>query len=251
MPSDMSYRLKFLEEKHMAKYLWNQKTKILITETIRQSINTIYVYLLKNEYWSTPIGHIVPRTPVCKSFGDASHCAIGVYIPSMKVIALFPFKKKIFDMIKSKEEYKKGMTDKIHINILEFIALFISYLVFKTKYEENPGKFPPTPILDANGDSTSANAWWNKISTVSTHGQNMLRVYAEYQRTSAVCSVAAHIVGVKNIIADDISRVQESFKPKKTHIHDVDLQTLLAQVCQKHRKFRSWEIFLPSNDLLL
>ena len=79
----------------------------------------------------------------------------------MRIMALIPFSKTLFNKIKSKEKYKKGMTDKVHINVLEFIALFLSYLVFKTKYEEDPTKFPPTPILDAQGDSTTANAWWH------------------------------------------------------------------------------------------
>ena len=34
MPSDMSYRLRFLEQKYMAKLLWNKKTKIMITNAI-------------------------------------------------------------------------------------------------------------------------------------------------------------------------------------------------------------------------
>ena len=43
----------------------------------------------------------------------------------------------------------------------------------------------------------------------------MLQVYAEYQRTSQVCSVAEHIKGVDNKIVYDISQVQLLFKPKK------------------------------------
>ena len=66
------------------------------------------------------------------------------------------------------------MIDKVHINVLEFMALFLSFLVFRIKYEEDPTSYPLTTVLDAQGDSTSANAWWNKISTVSTQRQNML-----------------------------------------------------------------------------
>ena len=251
MPSDMSYRLQFLEQKYMAKLLWNKKTKITITNAIRNNIKTIYYYMRDNEYWSTPIGHIIPREPCCQSFGDSSHCAIGLYIKKMKVIALIPFSKSLFQKIKSEEEYKNAKGEKVHINVLEFIALFLAFVVFKTKYEQDPTKYPPTPVLDAQGDSTSANAWWNKISTVSAHGQNMLRVYAEYQRTSQVCSVATHIAGVDNKIADDISRVQSLFQPEKTHIYDIPFEILLEQVCRKHKKFRSWDCFLPSKDLLL
>ena len=50
------------------------------------------------------------------------------------------------------------------------MALFLAFIVFKMGYDKNPDRFPTTPVLDAQGNSMSANAWWNKISTVSTHG---------------------------------------------------------------------------------
>ena len=58
----------------------------------------------------------------------------------MKVITLILFSKNLFQKINSKEEYKKSMIDKVHINVLKFMALFLAFLVFKTKYEENPTK---------------------------------------------------------------------------------------------------------------
>lgn len=88
------------------------------------------------------------------------------------------------------------------------------------------------------------------MSTKSTMGQNMLRYYAEYERMSPVTSVADHIKGIDNIVADDVSRVQELFRPKKTHIYDQNFSTLLQQVCLKYKTFRSWQIFLPNRTLL-
>ena len=79
----------------------------------------------------------------------------------------------------------------------------------------------------------------------------MLRVYAEYQRLSQVCSVAEHIAGVENKTADDISRVQQLFTPRKTNIYDVPFDVLLAQVCQKHKKFKSWDIFASEKANLM
>lgn len=63
------------------------------------------------------------------------------------------------------------------MNVLEFIALFLAFLVFEAKDDEVPTKFPLTQVLNPQGDSMSANAWLNKISTVSTHVLNMLQVY--------------------------------------------------------------------------
>jgi hypothetical protein len=241
MPSNLLFRLQFLESNLIATYLWRSKTQVSISQEVRYGLRTIYKYLNSNEPWETPMGHIVPRDPFCISYGDASHCAIGVVIPKLKILAMLPFSEHLYRRVKAGE---------VHINVLEFIALFIGFIMFKTKYEENPSTFPPTPIMDTKGDSMSANSWWRKISTKSIMGQNMLRYYAEYERMSPVTSVAAHIKGIDNIVADDVSRVQELFRPKKTHIYDQHFSTLLQQVCLKYRTFRYWQIFLPNRTLL-
>ena len=56
---------------------------------------------------ATPIGHIVPYKPCCQSFGNSSHCAIGLYIPKMKMIALIPFLKKLFKTNQVKRRIQK------------------------------------------------------------------------------------------------------------------------------------------------
>ena len=78
----------------------------------------------------------------------------------------------------------------------------------------------------------------------------MIHVYAEYESLFQVCSVAKHIKGIKIKTVDDIYYVQELFVPRKTHIYDVSFNIFLAQVCQNHKKFKSWDIFLPSRQLL-
>ena len=119
LPKTMQYRLRFLPEQQYAHYLWSSKTLITITEAIRTALRRIYQYLLSGKPWETPIGHIVDRDYACVSTQDASHHAIAVQIPKRKVWMILPFSQRIFDRIKKDEE--------IHINVLEFLALFIGF----------------------------------------------------------------------------------------------------------------------------
>ena len=50
--------------------------------------------------------------------------------------------------------------------------------------------------------------------------------------------------------ADGISRPDLLFSPHLTHIYDQSYTLLIRKVCQKFRKLRSWNCFLPSPDLL-
>jgi hypothetical protein len=122
--------------------------------------------------------------------------------------------------------------------------------MFQTKYDADPSKFPPTPTMLSYGDSRSANSWMRKKSTRSLMGQNALRLFANYMLLSQVSSTTDHVKGIDNVEADDISRVQELFSPKKSHIYDVPFSILIQQVCQKYNNLKSWEIFLPSPEIL-
>ena len=81
-------------------------------------------------------------------------------------------------------------------------------------------------------------------------GQNALRLFAEYSIGSDVAMSTDHISSKANIIADTISRVNETFVPKKSHIYDVPFSILVKQVCSKYTEMKSWRIFLPSQELL-
>ena len=241
MPSGMAYRLKFVEATWKAQHIWRNKRPIQIPDDVRKCLQLLYKYLQSGAPWERPIGHIVPRVPNFISTGDASEKAIGVQIPRLKIWCILPFSKRLCDRIAA---------DEVHINSLEFIAILISYIMVQEKYKANPSNYPPSPTLLAFGDNTTANAWWEKMSTHSKMGQNLLKLYAEYQLLSPVCSVAKHIKGTENVVADAISRPDELFTPHLTHIYDTPYSTLVTQVCQQYKAKRQWELFLISAELL-
>ena len=187
------------------------------------------------------MGHIVEREPEFTSTTDSSEQAIGVHIPRIRAWCFLPFSKALCKRIKNKE---------VHINCLEFLGILLAHIMVQEKYAEDPSLYAPTPVMCALCDNTSANAWWNKMSTSSTMGCNVLKLYAEYQRLSPVHSLTKHIRGVDNVISDMISRPDELFTPHLTHLYDTPYTTLITQVYRQFRAERRWNLFLPSPNLL-
>ena len=88
------------------------------------------------------------------------------------------------------------------------------------------------------------------MSTASTIGQNLLQIYAEYEQCSLCTSLSNYIKGKENVTAASISCPDLLFAPHLTHIYDQSYTLLIRKVCQRFRKLRSWDCFLPSPDLL-
>ena len=223
------------------RFLWQCQALIHIPPSVRAAIGVIYDYLRSGKPWQSPIGHLIPRDPAGESKGDASHCAIGVVNEKLKCFLLLPYSKELFLRIKNED---------VHINVLELLALFLGYVMFLTRYKLSPADLPPFPQLVLWGDSMSANKWFRKFSTNSTMATIALRYFAKYMPNSPVQPVPKWIAGELNVEADDVSRVQELFSPKLKFIYNVSYSKLIHQVLQKYSMMRTWDLFLPSPELL-
>jgi hypothetical protein len=90
-------------------------------------------------------------------------------------------------------------------------------------------------------DNTAAEAWANKVTSQSSQGQRLIGVLADLLRTKNLGLNARHIAGVKNVLADFISR--------PTHFA-LSFSQRAEQIFQKHALARTWDYFLPSQELL-
>ncbi len=241
MPKSLAHRLAFLTEKWIAQELWRSKLPVSISSQALHNIVTIYKYIKTNLPWETPIGHIIPRTPNFVSTSDASFKAIGVDIPHLRTWCLLPYGPALCTRL------TQGET---HINELEFIGLFLAYVMVLEAVNNNLIDHHPHPTVCLMGDNMSANAWCNKMSTQSVAGQNLLKLFAEYQLLSPLGASATHIAGVDNVVADTISRPHELFSPHLTSLHSIPYTSLIKQVCQRFKGKRRWKLFLPSAELL-
>jgi len=185
-------------------YIWRNKHRVKVPIDIIRCCILVYNYLESGDPWEHPVGHIVPRMPSFVSTGYACLKAIAVQIPRLQVWCLLPFSEALCARIDWKE---------VHINVLEFIALLLSYIIVQEKVK-------------------------------------MQHPFAKYQLLSQVCSESEHIKGSDNVIADTISRPHELFTPHLTHVWKNPYHELIQQVYLRYEEKKLWEVFLPSAELL-
>ena len=240
LPDTLSYRLRYLKMKFICEYVWRSNQLIVISDVVRSQLAILFEHLKAGRSWQCPIGHLIPRDPACESFGDASYHGIGVVNHHLKAIIVLPFRKELHMRMHEK---------KVHINTMELLALFLSYIMFLTAYEADPTAFLPHPIIKLWGDNMSANKWFRTVSTSSPAATAMLLLMAEYIKDSPVKPEPDHIPGKYNIEGDDLSRLYTLFQPEKKFIYDLTFTVLLRQVCRKYKNMENYSVFLINPEI--
>jgi hypothetical protein len=88
------------------------------------------------------------------------------------------------------------------------------------------------------------------MSTNSTVGQNLLRLFAELRLLSPIGIAPSHIAGVDNTFADFLSHPCDLYSPPLTAPSDRTVFTHIQQACLKKKELVSWTAFLPTPELL-
>jgi hypothetical protein len=246
LPQELSYRFDSLRCREIAAFVWRNRYSVLICDDSRRAVRTLYKYLHSREPWEQLIGHIIDRSPSIEGASDASHDAIGVALPSLRLWCILP----LGPALQARTKLPPDHPDHLQINSLEFLGVLLTFVVALTKVLSAPEDFPPAPTLRCLCDNTSAVAWINKFSTASPVGQNLIRLYAEFIRCSPLGLSAAHIAGALNVVPDCISRPCLLFSPPLTSPCDRRFSDLVQAVCQARSELGSWGLFLPSPELL-
>ena len=233
--------MKSIGAKDEAAYVYRNDLKVIINETITARILILFRYLTQNKPWECPIGHIVPRIATWITYGDACEQCIGFYTDSEKVFCILPYTKLLKIRIDA---------DKIHVNNLEYIALHLAKIVVQLIHSLHPSKYPPSPCHDAKGDNTPSIGWLNNSSTASKLGQQQISLTAEHTLLSPVKTTASHVPGDENGFGDELSRPYLFFSTPYPKLWTIPYRTIIKQACLKHRKLKSWRIFLPSQELI-
>ena len=241
LPPALFHRMKSIEAIDEAAYVYSNHMKVIILKTVTSRICILFKYLTQNEPWECPIGHIVPRIPTWTSYGDACEQCIGLFIESEKVFYILPYTKALKARIDANE---------IHVNNLEYIALHLAKILVQLLYSLHPERYPPSPCHDAKGDNTPSVGWLNNSSTASTIGQQQISLTAEHTLLSAVKTTGSHVPGDINKFADGLSRPYLFFSKPYPKLWNIPYRTIIKQVLAKHRKLGSWNIFLPSQELI-
>ena len=196
--------------------MWRLRRKFRVPAHISRDLSLVRQALasdIADTIWSRPIGLLVPRVPHATSFTDASYEGLGGYC------AAIPFKWRISSralaaagwpvLTAEPSRYLPFPKDKLHINILEFLAVFIHtflLLHLSSSLPRPPGGW----VFHHKADNTSALGWISHASR-SRHSiiQNVTRAYAAmltFCLPSSFTITSSHIPGKLNVGADALSR---------------------------------------------
>ena len=177
----------------------------LVAQTLRSN--------LADMIWSRPIGLLVPRCPHVVSYTDASYEGLGgcsyEFNLQWRISAIELSQAGWPVLTQEPPKYSAFPPDKLHINVLEFVAVFIqTWIVIKVASSRSP---PPGGWrFHFKSDNTSALGWMSHASrTRRSTVQNLARAYAALLTFVSPASFAvssSHIPGVHNTAADALSR---------------------------------------------
>jgi hypothetical protein len=248
LPANLQHPFDNLVSRDKAQLLWKSKASITIGATITTCLRKLLEYLSTTEYpFESPIAFIIKRDPHWITVGDASKDGGGGYCEQLEFWFDVVWSDKVRHAVR---DLPATHPDYVHINSLEFLVILIQLIAsvvrFRTLSEIERTRFfpqgmPANPVTLCLTDNKSAMAWANRVTTKSAQGQRLLSIYAEILRTQNIGTNAEHNPGVKNVMADDISR------PTHFNLSHTDRT---EQIYQKHGKMRTWSYFLPSPELL-
>ena len=247
LPPSLAKRLDPLLARERARVIWSTNQSFKVTEDDRASLQVLLSYLRDTtEPWATPLGMIVPRIPTIFSQGDASHAGGGAHCPTLEFwfdVAWSPTVVQGLTRLKSKNP------GYVHINAMEYVVLILQHAAVVARLEQAtdsqlqrwfPGGKPDIPYWLADIDNMVSKCWDHDMSARGKAGQSLLGVSSELKRQFRLRAESQHLEGKRNVVADDISRVDFS----------LPVSTRFPQLFAKHPSLATWDYFLPSQPLL-
>jgi len=207
---------KYFAFSKIMKAVWNTKTKFFITIPLRNELKYLHKIFSSPIYKiQSPIAHVIPRDPDYIAYGDACLDGAGGFSTKLKFWWFIPWPDAIKNRnIKNFNTKYKSITGEIlSINLLEYIAILISYaasIALLNTHQISPSH--PYPTIKIFSDNKSALAWTTKSSTSSSAGKSLSLILASLLVNEPMGLWSTYVEGEKNIIADRISRMQTHSK---------------------------------------
>ena len=137
--------------------------------------------------------------------------------------------------------------DFLHINCLEFVIVILQLVRVIVRRETMSPTLGTTILLDGIPthpvvliwtDNTAAKAWANRVSSSSIAGQNLLGVYAALLKQYQIGVQCDHVPGEANIIADFISRPNNTSFPFRNVLNRFFSNILFSGLTQSSNRFQ-------------
>jgi len=248
LPLPLRHRYINLCAKEEARLLWSAHVQMSVSSDLRDGIRALHTDLAdpKNS-WAAPIASIVPRDTSAETYGDASGIAGGGWSQHLRFWFAMDWSKEVL----RRHNLPSSDDTSIHINSLEFAMVIVQIAAIVERIRGMPdwlrnSLFPNGVTVHAIfliwTDNTSAKRWTNHLTTKSRMGQRLICILGDLLREFHIGINCHHIPGLRNIIADFISRPEQILLPPRVR---------LAQIYAKHPLLRPYEVFLPSHGLIV
>jgi len=224
--------------------IWNTKRRFHITPSLRRELHLLYSIFSDTATFpfTTPIAHLVPRSPEFVAKGDACLDGAGGFSSCLSFWWFLEWpsfvKKKT---LKHYIKYYYGVQgNKLSINLLEYVAIILSFAAAASCLSLGHPLSQPNPLLQIFSDNTTAISWTKKAASSTKEGKALA-----YLLTSLLIQhphlglSTSFIPGKQNEVADAISRMN-------TKTHHISFSTL----SQTYPVLTDLKRFHPSPELL-
>lgn len=197
--------------KKAARLIHRSKQQYRISPSMREIIHFFRNALqgTSSVQWSSPLGHIILRSPSAKLYGDSSLRAAGGYSLGLRFWWHLSFPDSIIQRtLLFLPDDSSGQL--ISINALEFATIILNYCAALTVYQSENPTDDPFPVVLAITDNTSAMNWINHACKRSPIGKALGRFFVGLLMHSRVGINSEWISTDENEIADEISRLKRA-----------------------------------------
>jgi hypothetical protein len=246
LPVNLQYHVDALVAREQSRLLWHPKHKMLVSDRLRAELQILHQYLTdRTNDWSISIEHLIPCDHQFVFTGDASQQASRAYSHELRLWwdTVWPLHYYEACQLKSKDP------GYLYINLLEFIVVIISVAAVTTWLADAQSssvshkdlQIPAIPVGKLMTDNNSVRLWVHKVCSRSEIGQRLVQVYAEMLPRSACAFPIGHIPGKDNMLADFISR------PENTNL---PLPLRHEQIFRIDARTKSYDYFQMNPELL-
>jgi hypothetical protein len=209
-----------------------------INRTLRAELQLVHeALLLPPTLHSSPIAHLVPRTPTAVVRGDSSLDAAGGYSLTLGFwwYLEWPPAVRLRTL-----RYLTNNNTLISINALEYATILISYLAAYHCIITSSNTDDPFPVVCIESDNTTSEAWSRKGCNVSLCGRALSRIHSSLILGTPLALHVARIATDDNVIADRLSRIPSA----------AVLPTAFRSICQDHTALHGCRLFQPNAELI-
>jgi hypothetical protein len=247
LTGELRRRIDSLVSQEIASFIWSNGVKLYPTERTTHCVQLLLGLLTDPTVsLAAPIAFAIPRDPSAVSAGDASLYGGGGHCHALR----YWFDVQWSDETICRINLPNEDPEHLQINVLEFAMVIIQFAAFIERLSTLPDPVLKSllpdnhhlwPILLCLTDSTAAKSCAHRATSKSMRGQQLRGVFSQLLRLHRFGINAEHIAGIKNILADFISRPTHFDLPHSAHCE---------QIFRKFPWLRTYDYFLPSASTL-